>query len=868
MEPRRAAIIVGVNRYDQDSGIRPLEFAVDDCTQLHGFLQYRAGYEPTRLLLEPSKAQVLEAFEQVTATLGPGDLLLFFFAGHGVEFNGKHLLLCRPARLSRLRHFDEVIPVEQVRDETAKPGLHRLIILDSCRSDLLRTRSAAGGTGLKGEQHLRDIAARLSEEREVDAGSVAVLCSCPENAQALELPSVRQGLFTAAFLEEMDEAVKGGGELKLSDVFVESLGRRMARLAREHGQVNWKQRPWVQWSGAMPAMIGGTAAPERPKPAARTLVEPEPPAPSVPTAVAAPPPVSVESTALAVRVPPVVPPRRRKPPALPPKPRTEPDEAEVNQTRAKIASDIKVVEQLRAEIAQDVNAVERLVKTGKGVGDHLKKSWMTRKAYWSRAAKLGWPEGLWLMGTCLKEGIGEPANQAQAATLYAKAAAKGLALAQASLAECHDQGLGVKPDQAQAVTWYRKAADQGHAAAQFNLAFCYGTGRGVAANKTQAAQWYRKAAEQGHAAAQLKLGLYYDAGTGVAQDKTEAVRWFRKAADQGDVSAQYIMGVCCDNGQGVAQDKPQAVAWYRKAADQGLASALYNLAVCYDNGEGVAQNLAEAAKLYRRAADQGYPSAQHNLAICYAKGRGVAADQAEANRWYRKAAEQGHADAQFNLAVRLGSGAGVAQDKTQAVQWYRKAADQGSAAAQNNLAVRYERGEGVAKDLNEAVKWYRKAADQGFAAAQYNMGVCCENGQGVPRNKDEALKWYRKAAEQGDASAQKALKRKCYLSTAAAGVMGWADDGVELNLLRHMRDTYMMETPARRAEVAAYYRTAPRIVPAIDAGANPAGEWRRIAQTHLVPAVALIRSGRLPAAHRHYRTMVSDLSARWLERPT
>ncbi len=819
MEPRRAAIIVGVNRYDQDSGIRPLEYAVDDCTQLHGFLQYRAGYDTTRLLLEPNKAQVLEAFEQVTATLGPGDLLVFFFAGHGVEFNGKHLLLCRPARLSRLRHFDEVIPVEQVRDETAKPGLHRLIILDSCRSDLLHTRGAPGGEGLKGEKHLRDIVARMSQEREVDAGSVAVLCSCPENAQALELPAVRQGLFTAAFLEEMQEAVQCGGELKLSDTFIESLSQRMARLAREHGQNDWKQRPWVQWSGVMPAMIAGTAVPERPTPAPSKLEsKPEPPKPE-------PPQPDSQALAVVQKLPGASSSAKPVPPASP---RTKP-KARASAVPPPLPDTGTNV--LHAVIDIDVREIERATKSAKGASDYLKTVWKSRQADWARAAGLGWPAGQWLMGACLEEGLGTTANPAQAVKLYRQAADQGFAPAQYNLGFCYGNSRGVPQDATQAIKWYRKAADQGYAPAQFKLAIYYENGAGVPQDKTQAARLYRQAADQGHAIAQFNLALCYDQGTGVPQDKPEAARLYRQAADQGHASAQYNLALCYDNGWGVAPDKTQAFQWYLKAASQGQTAAQFNLGVSYDKGDGVAQDKAQAVHWYRKAADQGYPAAQYNLALCYANGTGVAANKAEAVKWYRQAAEKGHPAAQFNYAVRLDNGDGIAQNKT------------------------------------EAVQWYRKAAEQGHASAQYNLGVCYENGEGVAPDKNEAAKWYRKAAEQGNAAAQKALKRKCYLSTAAADVMGWADDGPELNLLRRMRDTYMMRTPARRAQVAAYYQTAPRIVHAIDAAPRPAAEWRSIAHAHLLPVLALLRSGNLPAAHHHYQSMVHELTARWLHRP-
>ena len=55
----------------------------------------------------------------------------------------------------------------------------------------------------------------------------------------------------------------------------------------------------------------------------------------------------------------------------------------------------------------------------------------------------------------------------------------------------------------------------------------------------------------------------------------------------------------------------------------------------------------------------------------------------------------------------------------------------------------------------------------------------------------------------------------CFLTTAVVKRRGEADDGPTLTVLRRFRDTYMQETPERRAEVERYYRVAPALVDAI-----------------------------------------------------
>jgi len=272
-------------------------------------------------------------------------------------------------------------------------------------------------------------------------------------------------------------------------------------------------------------------------------------------------------------------------------------------------------------------------------------------------------------------------------------------------------------------------------------------------------------------------------------------------------------------------------------------------------------------KWFRKAAEQGYAAAQYNLGVCYKKGEGVSQDKAEAVNWYRKAAEQGVAKAQYNLGVCYDNGEGVSQDKAEAVKWF-KAAEQGYALAQYNLGFCYEYGQGVSTDKPEAVKWYRKAAEQGYAAAQYNLGVCYKKGEGVSQDTTEAVKWYRKAAEQGHDKARERLKKiegSCFISTATAESLGWLDDGPELTLLRKLRDTYMQQTPQRRAEVAEYYRIAPKIVRRINARPDASQVYQWLCDQYILPVLAAIRSGNNSEAYSLYRSMVDAVTERYLD---
>jgi len=143
-----------VNWY-RDPGINGLQFAEADATELYAFFKRSAGYDEVRHLMAPEADQVLDCAREMAAGLEAGDLFVFFFAGHGYEFQGRHLLLSRKARVSRLHFFHQTVPVDLLKEETQQAGVDRVFVLDACRTDLLKDRG--GASGLRGAQGLRDL---------------------------------------------------------------------------------------------------------------------------------------------------------------------------------------------------------------------------------------------------------------------------------------------------------------------------------------------------------------------------------------------------------------------------------------------------------------------------------------------------------------------------------------------------------------------------------------------------------------------------------------------------------------------------------------------------------------------------------------
>ena len=190
---------------------------------------------------------------------------------------------------------------------------------------------------------------------------------------------------------------------------------------------------------------------------------------------------------------------------------------------------------------------------------------------------------------------------------------------------------------ADALALYRKAAAAGHAGAMHNLGIAYETGKGVDRNLATALDWFRKSANGGDTAAMVRMGFAYKNGEGVPLDYVQALQWFRKAADGGAAAGMTDVGLAYQSGRGVAKNPIEAVAWFRKAAAANGAGGMNLLGLAYLHGAGVPRDPAEAVKWFQQSAAAGNREAMLNLGKSYADGVGVARDKAQAELWLQRA---------------------------------------------------------------------------------------------------------------------------------------------------------------------------------------------------------------------------------------
>ena len=78
---RYHALVIGINAY-QDDRLSRLETAVNDASAVHDLLLRRYGFE-SRLLLNPTRDELVGAMEKLRSELSEHDNLLIYYAGHG-----------------------------------------------------------------------------------------------------------------------------------------------------------------------------------------------------------------------------------------------------------------------------------------------------------------------------------------------------------------------------------------------------------------------------------------------------------------------------------------------------------------------------------------------------------------------------------------------------------------------------------------------------------------------------------------------------------------------------------------------------------------------------------------------------------------
>jgi uncharacterized caspase-like protein len=252
---KRYALVIGVDSY-ADPQVAGLAAASNDARLLADALVRYAGFPAGQVLLltsnrsadwQPTRGNILRKLSNLAGVVPKDGLLLFSFAGHGIERNNQAFLLPSDAQVSDDVNLLEqtAINVVNIKDWIRNTGVGQvLLFLDACRNDPSAGRAAADNPLTRTYTKAFNFDWR---NREVQA--FATVYATQIGRRAYERRTPRHGYFTLALVE----GLKGGasnsqGEVTLASLvgYLQSTVNEQVRLDLGQGR---EQKPFAEIGG-------------------------------------------------------------------------------------------------------------------------------------------------------------------------------------------------------------------------------------------------------------------------------------------------------------------------------------------------------------------------------------------------------------------------------------------------------------------------------------------------------------------------------------------------------------------------------------------------------------------------------------------
>lgn len=152
---KKLALVIGNNAYQQ---VDPLQKAVNDARAMANSLR-KIGFT-VALGENLSRREFIQALARLETQIRPGDIVVMFYAGHGVEIDGANYLLpidvpkVAPGQQSILK--DEAVSTDGlIQRVKARGARSQILVLDACRENPFRDatgRSVGASRGLGATQ--------------------------------------------------------------------------------------------------------------------------------------------------------------------------------------------------------------------------------------------------------------------------------------------------------------------------------------------------------------------------------------------------------------------------------------------------------------------------------------------------------------------------------------------------------------------------------------------------------------------------------------------------------------------------------------------------------------------------------------------
>ncbi|MBZ7920768.1 caspase family protein [Ensifer adhaerens] len=240
---KRLALVVGMTNY---VAAGTLPNAARDAEAFGIFLKGQ-GFE-TDLVLDADRRGLAGALSNFSRKIGPDDVALFYYAGHGMQLHGENFLIGTDAKLES--EFDvpaETIALSEIINALEKRARISMVFLDACRNNPLANRLNTEVEGATRGGATRGLAPIETQ----GAGTLVAFAAAPGQVAADGTDG--HSPFTRALIANLS-----GAGLEVGTAF-----KRVVRDVRKETQ--GKQQPQILSSLSLEFYFGSeTAAPQTP----------------------------------------------------------------------------------------------------------------------------------------------------------------------------------------------------------------------------------------------------------------------------------------------------------------------------------------------------------------------------------------------------------------------------------------------------------------------------------------------------------------------------------------------------------------------------------------------------------------------------
>lgn len=193
------ALLVGINSYLESN---KLSYCVQDATSLQEVL-FNSDYgmnekENIKLMVDgsdelnkPIRNNILNNVGSLSKNAQIDDVLLFFFAGHGMDIDGEGFIL--PSDFRQETGAQGGISIREIREElTRAKAKFKLIFLDACHSGSIKGRAETG-------KMTRDFYNSVFPAPK----GFAMISACKQQEYSYEWPEKEHGVFSFYLLESL-----------------------------------------------------------------------------------------------------------------------------------------------------------------------------------------------------------------------------------------------------------------------------------------------------------------------------------------------------------------------------------------------------------------------------------------------------------------------------------------------------------------------------------------------------------------------------------------------------------------------------------------------------------------------------------------